>query len=233
MFCISHKVGTSDLTGKGMLRYSAVVDYMQDCSGFQLLTLDTLQKYFKDNNIGMYLVSRQIDIHRLPCYCEDITIKTVVYECKSMYGYRNTMIYDDKNELCVSSYSVGAFINLNTARPVKVPDEVVGSIAINEKFDMEYLPRKVEIPDVKGIRGDEILIGKYHIDVFAHVNNAKYIDLAEEILPDDFEVKRIRMDFRTPAKIGEKITPTLYLIDSKAVVELKCGEISCARVEFS
>lgn len=235
MFSVSYRIGASALCGRKTLRYSAIVDYMQDCSVFHLLTLDALQKHFKEYNIGMYVVSRQIDIFRLPYYAENITLSTYVYECKQLYGFRNTMIYGENGDLCAVCFGAGAFIDMDSKKPVKIPVEVLQSIPIYEKAEMEYLPRKIAIPDTaSGVaQGEPVKVVKYHIDANEHVNNARYVDIAEEAIELGSDVKRIRLDFRTPAKLGDTIIPMVYYSKEKFTVDLKCGETSCAVVEFS
>lgn len=235
MYSLKYRIGSSALCGRKTLRYSALVDYMQDSSVFHLLSLGELQEYFNNFNIGMYVVSRQIDIVRLPCYAETITLSTYVYECRTLYGFRNTMIYGENGDICAKCYSIGAFIDFGIKKPVKMPAKVIKNIPIYEKADMEYLPRKIALHDTASeIKTSEpIKIRKYHIDANEHVNNARYIDLAEEILPYDFNVKRIRLDFRTPAKLGDIIVPVAYFYENKVVVDLKCEDISCALVEFN
>lgn len=234
LFSVSYRIGASALCGRKTLRYSAIVDYMQDCSVFHLLTLNALQNHFREHNIGMYVVSRQIDIFRLPCYAENITLSTYVYECRQLYGFRNTMIYGENGELCAVCSGAGAFIGMDSKKPIKMPVEVIRSIPVYEKADMEYLPRKIALPDnVLEVRQCEpVKVMKYHIDANEHVNNARYVDIAEEAIELGSDVKRIRLDFRTPAKIDDTIVPIVYRCKDKITVDLKCGDSSCALVEF-
>lgn len=58
---------------------------------------------------------------------------------KSFMGYRNTVIYDEAGESCIESWSIGAFVNLETGRPEKLPPEIPASMKIDPKLEMEYL----------------------------------------------------------------------------------------------
>ena len=59
-------VATSDLGRKGCLKLRSLIDYLQDCSIFQLDTEPELDAYFKQVNGGMFLSQR--DIHIVRCF---------------------------------------------------------------------------------------------------------------------------------------------------------------------
>lgn len=220
MYTTEHRIGARDIDAEGGVRLSALVDYMQDCEGFQLGTLDMLQTYFREKNVGMYLVSRQLDLVRRPGYGERIRIATAVYECRSIYGYRNTMIYAENGETLVASYATGAFVELEGGRPVKTPHEVLKSIPYSPKIEMDYLPRKVKIPEAGGTLLPEFAIPYSYIDVNRHLNNARYIDIAYEVIPKGAVVKRVRVDYRIPATREHAVTPVLHQNEGEYLVVL-------------
>ena len=51
-------------------------------------------------------------------YGDKLTIRTSIYQLRSSYGYRNTLIYNEAGELSVASYAGGAFIDLDKGRCV-------------------------------------------------------------------------------------------------------------------
>lgn len=65
-----------------------------------------------------------------------------------------------------------------------------------------------------------------------HVNNANYIRMAMELLPEDFEVRGLRVEYRIPAKLGDTLTPTVYHVAGTIVVALAIGSEASAIVEF-
>jgi acyl-ACP thioesterase len=208
---------------------------MQDCRIFHLNSFEKLTNYFIENNIGMYLVSRQIDINRIPEFGEILKIRTWIYECKSIYGYRNTVIYDEEGKPCIKSYETGVYINLSTSKPLRIPDEIIQSIPIYEKYPMEYFSRKIEIPKNEAKTENPIIIFKYHLDYNNHVNNSKYVTIAEEYLPEDFKAKRVRVEYKASAKYKNVIIPRIYSSGNNIIIVNLCDEQgkSYAVTEFS
>lgn len=219
MFQIERTIGSSHLSDGGVVTMGTIVDFMQDCCGFQLDSDVKLTNYFKENRVTMFLVSRQLNIHKRPVYGERISIGTFIYALKTAHGYRNTLIYNEEGDLLVSSYAVGAFVNMETARATTVPKEIREGVSMEPKFeDMEYLPRKIKLPDQGGVVCDTMPVYKHYIDENHHVNNARYFDIASEWLPEQFQIKASRIEYKTAAKAGEVIIPVRYDISPDTII---------------
>jgi acyl-ACP thioesterase len=202
------------------VKAGAVADLLQDCSGFQIDTLDKVREYFDRENAGFSLISRQIDILRLPEYGETVTISSIPYACKTVYGYRNTYITDENGTFLVKAYCIGAFANLNTGRLTKAPDGILPQLSSAPAIDMEYTPRKIELPDVPPVEAGCTEVGRYYLDQNRHVNNARYIDLSGEFLPEDIEYNRIRIEYKQAAKRGDVVACRLYRAGNSVTTEL-------------
>ena len=73
----------------------------------------------------------------------------------------------------------------------------------------------------------------YECDIQGVVNNANYIRMAMELLPDDFVVHNLRVEYRVPAKLGDVLLPTIYPGDNTIIVSLAIGADVCAIIEFA
>ncbi len=211
MYKTVREVGNSHVGPDGSLTLGAAVDFMQDCSGFQLDSEKRLSEYFRENNVTMFLVSRQINIHSPVFYGERVEVVTTVYQLKNSYGFRNTNIYGSDGKLRISSYAGGAFIDLNSRKATAVPKEVVETVPMEEKYNgMEYLPRKIRLPKEVGKAGERIKICGYHIDRNDHVNNSWYLRLAGECVQLDHGITTVRIEYKNAAKLGDVMIPYTY-----------------------
>lgn len=201
MFSFRHTVAAGDVGADGLMRPGTVAMLMQDCSTFQFRRVkkfnDALLKY----HMAVFLVSRQVDIARMPAYGEDVEIRTGVYNCKGFYGLRNTTIRDAEGNLCAACFAVGAFVNLDSGKPFVLPKECYTDIVDCEPLPMEYLPRKITLPS--GLTFTEVLrdsVVPGFLDANCHLNAGRAFDLAVGHL--NYLPHRMRVEYKSQAKPG-------------------------------
>ena len=232
MYEIKTIVATSQIDKNGLLKPSSIFDIMQDCSFFQLDSHTELTKYFNKNNISMFLIYRQVDIYKLPKYSEKITVRTFVYECNEAYGYRNTIIYDENDNELIVCYAIGGFVNLSNGILDRIPSYFIENYKFDKKQDMNYLSRKIKIYNNKLKEIDRFNVKKYFIDDNNHINNARYIDMAIDYVEDYF--KRIRIEYKSPAALGDIIVVKKEIIDDKIIIKFdSVDNKTYAIIEFS
>ena len=221
MYTLDRKVGYSTIYNNNKMKLGGILDYMQDCEWFQIDSEKNFRAFLDANNFGVFLLYRQVDIIRVPEYGENVSIKTWIYELSKVHGVRNTNIYDEKGEPCVVSFGYGPFVDLAKNRPAKVPQEVLDTVLLEEKYPMEYLSRKIEVPKEGGVVCGKTLVAKSVIDSFNHMNNARYPELALEYIPDDFFFDRIRMEYKKPSVYGETLVFVKYETENKITIVIK------------
>ncbi|MDR0553952.1 MAG: hypothetical protein LBG76_04035 [Treponema sp.] len=226
-------IGVSHIGRDGLLKLGAAADLLQNASWFQMDTEVAIRDYFRQHNLGLYLTFRQIDIKRFPAYGETVIAKSWVYNCDRLYGYRNSVIYDSEGRFCIASVGMGAFVDLARGLPTRLPQEILDSSIRYEPLDMEVLSRKIPLPHAMTVIGEPFKVQSYHLDNYGHMNNARYLDIASAYLPDDFTLRRLRIEYKRPALPGETIIPQAGTRDDKLVIALTSPDKAIfASVEF-
>lgn len=233
MFTLKYKVTTSTCDVNGRLRLYSALQMMQDCSELWMYESEPeVRKFFDDNNMAQLLASRQVEIIREPLFREELTVTTSVYDMKGMFGYRNTFIYDAEGKPCYKTWSMGAFIDKSTGKLKRVDDDAVSTMNIEPKLDMNYKDRRIILPKEGGIEAATVTVMRSDIDYNKHLNNTNYVRMAMELLPEDFKVKGLRVEYKTPAKLSEVLTPVIYNSGDTIIISLKSGGAVCANIEF-
>lgn len=233
MYSLKYKVTTSTCDTEGRLKLYSALQMMQDCSEMWLESEPVVKEYFRRENMAQLLASRQVEIIRVPTFKEALTVTTSVYEMKPMYGFRNTFIYDAEGKPCYRTWSMGAFVDMSNGKLKRVDDSVAQSLLIEPKQEMNYRDRRIILPKSEGQAADSIKVMRADIDYNRHVNNANYIRIAMELLPEDFIIKGLRVEYRVAAKLGDSLTPTLFEIENGFIIELAIGSEASAIVEFT
>lgn len=222
MYSFQTRVRYSECNTKHEASLAALLDYLQDCCTFQSEQLGVGVEYLGAHHAAWILSSWQVDILRYPKLGEPLAIDTWPYEMKGFYGLRNFKIADASGEMILKADSVWVFIDTQTGRPIRPLPEMLEKYPPEPKLDMEYLGRKLPaLPE--GEKKTSIYVPHYFIDTNHHMNNAKYILMGEEFLPEGFEVHRIRAEYKKAAVLGDVICPEVAVEPTRISVKL-CDE---------
>ena len=233
MYSLKYKVTTSTCDSEGKLKLFSALQMMQDCSEMWLESEPQVKEYFARENMAQLLASRQVEIMRVPNFKEELTVTTSVYGMKPMFGFRNTFIYDAEGKPCYRTWSMGAFVDKANGKLKRVDDAVANSLLIEAQLEMNYKDRRIILPKEGGKTFAAIQVMRADIDYNRHVNNANYIRMAMELLPEDFVVKGLRVEYRVAAKMGDVLFPTVFEIENGFIIELAIGNEASAIVEFT
>lgn len=232
MYSLNYKVTTSTCDSDGKLKLYSALQMMQDCSEMWIDSEQGVKDYFEKENMAQLLASRQVEVIRRPSFKEELTVTTSVYGMKSMFGFRNTFIYDAEGLPCYRTWSMGAFVDKGTGELKKVDDQTISTMLLEPKLDMNYKDRRIILPKEGGTVLAPVAVQRSDIDYNKHVNNANYIRMAMELLPEGFGVKGLRVEYRVPAKLNDQLVPTVYQQDELFIVALNIGNDVSTIIEF-
>lgn len=213
------QVRFSECNKEGKLSIRGVVDYFQDCSNSQSEELGVGMRYLEKIQKAWIIDFWQIVINRRPDTFEDIKTSTWAHGFKGFFGLRNFVMKTAKDEILAYANSYWVYIDMVTGRPQKVTDEVVGAYKSEESLDMEYAGRKLEIPLELELVGEDV-VKQHNLDIYNHMNNGKYIELAVDYLPND-DIRQIRCQYKKQARLGDKIFVYRHIEDELITIVLK------------
>ena len=232
MYSLKYKVTTSTCDSEGRLKLYSALQMMQDCSEMWIDSEPGVKEYFAAQNMAQLLASRQVEIIRVPEYKEELTVTTSVYGMKPMFGFRNTYIYDAEGKPCYKTWSMGAFVDKANGKLKRVDDATIASMTLEPQLEMNYGDRRIILPREGGEAQEPYKVLRADIDYNKHMNNANYVRIAMELLPEGFEVKCLRVEYRVAAKLGDVLNPIVYRVDDKIIVALMVENEVSAIIEF-
>jgi len=219
MYQLKAKVRYSESDSNCRLTYHALLNYLQDSSTFHSEELGASGEQLYAQNMAWVLSFWQICIDQLPCLSEDITVSTWPYNTKGLFGQRNFCVDNDKGQRVVKANSIWVLIDPRSGRPIRITDELASHYPSEPKLDMDYCERKISIP-IEYEEKASIKVPKYFIDTNNHVNNSKYVMVAEQFLPEDFSVCEIRVEYKKAAVLNDIIVPRVTITDKEVFVVL-------------
>lgn len=219
MYQLKSKVRYSEANAKAELTYHALLNYLQDSSTFHSEELGESGAQLLEKNMAWILSFWQICIEEMPRLSQDICVKTWPYSTKGLLGLRNFCMENEKGEKIVKANSIWVLVDAKTGRPIRITDEVSSHYPDEPKLEMDYCDRKIAIPE-EYVEKPSITVPRYFIDTNNHMNNAKYVMVAEEYLPENFSAKEIRVEYKKAAMFEDVIIPRVTVSEKEVTVVL-------------
>lgn len=129
---------------------------------------------------------------------------------------------DERGATVAYANSLWTYLDLETGMPVNVSEQQIAAYTLEEKYPMEYAPRKIRMPD-DTVEYESFPVRPHHLDTNHHVNNGQYVAMAEEYVPADFCVHQMRAEYKGQAVLGNMIVPKVKREQGLCTVAL-CSE---------
>ena len=202
MYKLESHVRYSECGADNKMKLSAIINYFQDCTTENSEQLGVGFAYLKEKNRAWILNSWQVSIRRRPQVGEKIEVSTWATGFKGVFGPRDFFLKTTDGEELACAHSLWVYVDTETGRPVKPSEEEIRVYEVEPPLPVESVSRKIQLPEAMQVV-DTFPVHKYHIDTNHHVNNAKYIELACEALPENFQVTGLRVEYKKAAIYGE------------------------------
>ena len=222
MYKIKRLINSSDISYKNEIRLTNLINHIQDVEALHIDDIHKLKEATLKDNFAIMLNFRHVNILRWPKFKETIKLITYPYLTKGFFGYRNTLIYDEQNNLIVESYSFGSFISLDTYKPIRINNEIIKAINDQEKHKMDYYGRKIEVPDnLLLLKTSTAKTLQTQIDYYNHLNNAFYIDIALNELPNNYSYSKVFAEHLNSFMVNDLIVIKTYKIENGYLIFLE------------
>lgn len=221
MYSFESRVRYSEVNSEKQLTLPSLLDYLQDCCTFQSEDLGIGVDYLLKEQVAWILSSWEIEILKYPVMGETIRVSTWPYHFKGFYGYRNFQIENSRGETLARANSVWVFMDTARMRPARISEKVVAVYEkeLGEPLAGNWGERKLAVPEDREKR-EPVQVARFHIDTNHHMNNGKYVQVAEEFLPEEFEVAGLRVEYKKSAVLGDMLYPAVTNEGDKTTVVL-------------
>lgn len=219
MYKLNGKVRYSEAGSNERLTCAALLNYFQDSSTLHSEELGESGKALLANNMAWILSFWQICIEDMPSLSDEIVVSTWPYKTQGLFGLRNFCMENSKGERLAYANSIWVLIDTETGRPIRIPAEVSAHYPDEPMLEMDYCERKIAIP-AEYEEKEPVRVHKFFIDTNNHMNNGKYVMVAEEYLPEDYKLREIRVEYKKAAVLGDVLYPRVTIGQQEVTVVL-------------
>ncbi len=196
------------------LRTSVLFELMQEASIRHTEELGMGREMTLDRGLLWMVTLQRAEISRMPEYDECITLESWPGETMHLLFPRYYRVLDEKGETLLSASALWALVD-QEARRMIFPDRygitIPGAVTGHE-IALPSPPRKAE-----GGAVTDFTVPFSYVDLNGHMNNTRYFDLAEDLIPAAAEGRRLReisVEYAVEAKLGETLRVTAERADS-------------------
>jgi len=178
-------------------------------------------------NLTWLLLDWKLKVFSRPQFEDIVSIKTWSRGIEKYYAYRDFEVHDKDGNLLAIATSKWILIDTKKRKVTKVENNVANSYETetnNDVFENEKLD-KLEEPE-SFTSTLEYKLARRDIDLYNHMHNLYYLDLAYEALPENVyknedEFNNVRISYKREVKYGDEIKCMYQKQNDKHVVVIR------------
>ena len=203
-----YKILSSDTDLHQRLRLSRLFTFLQEAAIAHTEQLGAGREKTLDRGLLWVVTLQHAKIARLPRYDEHILLESLPGEMMHTFFPRYYRITDAHGNELVNASALWMLMDCDT-RTMVFPQQVGVTIDGETPPWQSFLPRTPKLPTAGETQA--FTVPYSYVDLNGHMNNTRYFDLAEDLMPDtlrDASVQEILTEYTGEAKLGEEILLT-------------------------
>ena len=226
------KLRTKDVNLHRRLRTSRLLEMLQEASIAHTEEMGWTRETTLDRGFLWVVAMQQLQILRMPGYDETVTLRSWPGPMMHVLYPRQYLLEDGQGNVLVRGSAIWTLVDMET-RAMADPAEhgvVIDGVRTEEEYP---LPGLVHGEDCD--RTSSITVPFSYCDLNGHMNNTRYLDVAEDVLAGPAEGRElacIAMQFMSEVRMGDQVD-LLWRedADSAFLCGMKAGEC-CFRVRL-
>lgn len=199
----SYRIGVEDIGYENLATNKTILEIMEDIASVHSASVGFGVKEIQDNNAAWALLDWKVKVIRRPDYDEEINAVTWSRKADRLLAYRDFKLFDKDENLIAIGSSRWIYMNLEKRRPMKITADIMDRYESEDvsvfdeeiaKIDISALENKQEIANLN------YKLRRRDMDYNGHMHNISYIDIANEVLPEELYFNKHFSDIRVEYK---------------------------------
>jgi len=221
-----YQVKLSEIGKDNKVTNKAILSYLEDIGGIHSNIAKCGIFDIPQTHLTWILLDWKLKVIRRPNYAEKIRVRTWSKDSLKCYAFRDFEVVDENDNVIIRAISKWVLINIEQQKIVKVEEELLKryepeldkTVFENEEFD------KLREPEIYQLE-TEYRVKRSDIDVNNHMHNLNYIELANEVLPEEIynnsQFDNIRISYKKEIKLGETVICKYVKQNSNNIIVIK------------
>lgn len=215
MFSKGYEFRYGDLDCSGNIKVSAILELLQDISVRHSDSVGSTS--VMPGNTAWLLEGWRVKILN-PVKQGKVTVNTGIMDMTGIRSPRKYELYQG-DKLCVIATAVWYLVNMEKRRIMRVPAEVCSAFETTNEADngLPYISIK---PVANGEAYTSRNIERRDLDTNRHLNNVKAVEIALELIPEEFELTELLVKYRKEILKDEEIRISSVADETSRQIEL-------------
>lgn len=202
--------GLSDVNLNRELMNTSLLKHLEDVAGMHSEIAGSGYTDIERTRKTWVLLAWKVEVKKRPLMNDNLKVKTWSRCIEKIYAYRDFEVRNQYDELVAIASSKWLYIDIDLAKFIKIPEEVILSYKQEpfQVFEEKDLGRLKE-PITEIINKIDFKITRNMIDVNMHLHNTYYLDIAKEVLPEEMALKNefnnFEIMYKKEIKLGENV----------------------------
>lgn len=206
-------IRASEISPEGTTTLPAMAYLLQEVAGNNALELNFDISQLRDRNLTWILHRLHVQMDTFPEWRDTITIETWPSGGGPLRAYRDFRILNAGGTEVGRCLSYWLMLDLETRRPVRIPDEILAMAPKNIEHVLEVKKERLN-PGIEETENAKTFhVRRSDLDMNRHVNNVKYIEWALAALDAPDTIREIDIEFRSECRMGDSIKSEASPID--------------------
>ena len=187
------------------LRLSSMFSLFQEAAIEHTILLGCPREKTLDRGLLWVVSLSSVLIHRLPEYDEHLLIRTWAGTDMHLFFPRYWQLCDSQGVPVAEASSLWALMDAKE-RKIAFPEKYGISIPGGETGEEIPLPKRYAVRNTD--HTSSIVIPPSLVDMNGHLNNARYIDVVQDLLPFEYyrkEIREISIEYVNEVRLGQNL----------------------------
>ena len=205
VYSVTRKLRNADVDMHRRLRPSVLLAMLQEAAIAHTEQLGMGRHMTLDRGLLWVIALQQISVRRLPCYDETVTLESWPGKTMHVIFPRYCRMIDEAGEVLLEGSAMWTLMDAST-RSAVFPDEhgiVIPGVVTGNETPLPRPPKPLELTAEAAFT-----VPYSYVDLNGHMNNVRYLDLAEDVLPaelHDRTLRGIQIEYSGEVKLGQRL----------------------------
>lgn len=233
-YSVCFRPGMEDLNPDLTVKNRCLLRLCEDTAGFHSDAVGDGLLHMGETNYAWILLAWNLRVLKRPRYGSPLTVITHPREIARVHAWRDFEIRDDAGDLAAEATSKWIVIQADTHSVIRVP-EIMHTLYPEEPGNSlsGWRPGRLSEPE-QPLAAAEAVIRPTDTDMLGHLHNLCYLDLAENMLPDQVPgaFDHVTIVYKNEVRAGQQVRCLLAQEEEGHSVTITGPAGICSQVHF-